>query len=62
MSDPQGTGGPGSDPQMRASDADREATVLILNKAFSDGRLTNAEHEQRMTAAGSARPGSVRRC
>ena len=54
MSDPQGTGGPGSDPQMRASDADREATVLILNKAFSDGRLTNAEHEQRMTAAYAA--------
>ena len=30
------------------------ATVLILNKAFSDGRLTNAEHEQRMTAAYAA--------
>ena len=54
MSDPQGAGAPGSDPQMRASDADRDATVVILNKAFTDGRLSQAEHEQRMTAAYAA--------
>ena len=44
-SQPSGSGG------IRASDSDREATVLILNKALGDGRINASEHDQRMSAA-----------
>lgn len=39
---------PGS--QMRASDADRDKVQRVLNDAFAQGRLTQAEWEQRATA------------
>jgi Domain of unknown function (DUF1707)/Domain of unknown function (DUF4190) len=36
---------------MRASNADRERAVDVLKAAFSEGRLTQAEYEQRMDRA-----------
>jgi uncharacterized protein DUF1707 len=45
---------PDSD-KVRASDADREATVKRLNDAFSEGRIELAELDERMQAAYSAR-------
>lgn len=41
--------------QMRASDADRERIVAVLTDAASDGRLTLAEHEERMERVWAAR-------
>lgn len=47
---------PGSDPwRLRASDADREAYVGVLQQAFLDGRLSKAEYDERMAAALQAR-------
>lgn len=40
---------------LRASDTDRERVVAMLTEALSDGRLTQDEHSQRLTAALSAR-------
>ena len=51
MSDSSQQPGPGG---IRASDSDREATVLILNKALGDGRINATEHDQRMSAAYAA--------
>jgi Domain of unknown function (DUF1707) len=42
-------------PDTRASDADRDAAVGLLNEAFATGRLTAAEHDQRLGAAYAAR-------
>lgn len=42
-------------PEMRASDADRDATAGLLNTAFAEGRLTAGEHDQRLSAAYAAR-------
>jgi Domain of unknown function (DUF1707)/Domain of unknown function (DUF4190) len=36
---------------MRASNADRERAVDVLKAAFAEGRLTQAEYEQRMDRA-----------
>ncbi|GGO08901.1 hypothetical protein GCM10010116_18090 [Microbispora rosea subsp. aerata] len=41
--------------QMRASDADRERIVAVLTDAAGDGRLTLAEHEERMERVWAAR-------
>lgn len=41
--------------ETRASDADRDATVGQLSSAFAEGRLTGAEHEERLSAAYAAR-------
>jgi hypothetical protein len=41
--------------QMRASDADRDAAISLLNSAFAEGRLTPGEHEERLSAAYAAR-------
>ena len=43
------------DPNVRASDADRERIVEQLRQHTADGRLTMDEFEQRMTAAYAAR-------
>ncbi|MBS2964513.1 DUF1707 domain-containing protein [Actinocrinis puniceicyclus] len=43
------------DPNLRASDADRERIVEQLRKHTADGRLTMDEFEQRMTAAYAAK-------
>jgi len=40
---------------VRASDAEREQTVALLQDGFADGRLTQAELEERVTAAYAAR-------
>jgi len=40
---------------VRASDAEREQTVALLQGSFADGRLTQAELEERASAAYAAR-------
>jgi hypothetical protein len=40
---------------LRASDADRDRVVAMLNAAMADGRLTHEEHDERVHAALSAR-------
>ena len=40
---------------LRASDADRDRVVTVLNAALSDGRLTHEEHDERVHTALSAR-------
>ena len=40
---------------VRASDAEREQTVAVLQRSFADGRLTQAELEERAGAAYQAR-------
>lgn len=42
-------------PPARASDAEREQTVALLQRSFADGRLTRAELEERAGAAYAAR-------
>jgi Domain of unknown function (DUF1707)/Domain of unknown function (DUF4190) len=42
-------------PGLRASDADREATVSRLHKAATEGRLDADELEERLTAAYAAK-------
>jgi Domain of unknown function (DUF1707) len=42
-------------PVLRASDAEREHTVALLQHGFTDGRLTQAELEERAAAAYAAR-------
>ncbi len=41
--------------ELRASDADRERVVAVLQEAVADGRLTPAEHEERVGLAYQAR-------
>jgi hypothetical protein len=41
--------------KMRAADADRDAVVECLNMAFSEGRLSKDEHDNRLENALSAR-------
>jgi hypothetical protein len=45
----------GGGPPARASDADRDHTVALLSAAFAEGRLTPAEHDQRLSGAYAAR-------
>jgi hypothetical protein len=45
----------GGDLQTRASDADRDAAVGLLSSALAEGRLTEAEHGERLSAAYAAR-------
>jgi Domain of unknown function (DUF1707)/Cell wall-active antibiotics response 4TMS YvqF len=40
---------------LRASDADRERVVTVLNAALGDGRITPEEHDERVHAALTAR-------
>jgi hypothetical protein len=42
-------------PDMRAGDGDRDHTISQLREAFAEGRLTNDEFEQRMSAANIAK-------
>lgn len=41
--------------ETRASDADRDAAAGLLSLAFAEGRLTEGEHEERLSAAYAAR-------
>jgi hypothetical protein len=43
-----------ADLAVRASDAEREQTVALLQRGFADGRLTQAELEERAGAAYAA--------
>jgi hypothetical protein len=45
---------PNAGPATRASDAEREQTVALLQHNFADGRLTQAELEERTGAAYAA--------
>lgn len=45
---------PSAPPPLRASNADRDAVVAIINRGLTEGRLTPAEHAQRVTRARSA--------
>ena len=47
--------GPGAEPELRASHADRDRVVEILRVAAGDGLLTAAELDERLEAALSAR-------
>ena len=40
---------------VRASDSERERTVVLLQRSFADGRLTQAELEERAGVAYAAR-------
>ncbi len=42
-------------PQMRASDADRDRTITLIREAYTEGRLTNDEFQQRMEQAQQSR-------
>jgi len=44
--------------ELRISDLEREKAAAILHTAVSEGRLTWAEHEDRLTAVYAARTGS----
>ena len=44
-----------ADLAVRASDAEREQTVALLQRNFADGRLTQAELEERASTAYAAR-------
>jgi Domain of unknown function (DUF1707) len=52
---PEVTGGPGYGPATRASDRERDAVVQRVQEAFADGRLDDAEFDERMRAALVAR-------
>ena len=47
--------GPGSLPQMRASDADRDRVMEVLRVAAGEGRLTPDELDERLEAALNSR-------
>ena len=44
-----------AEPAVLASDADRDAAARVLNEAFADGRLTAAEHGDRVHAVYGSR-------
>jgi hypothetical protein len=50
--------GPGRQPSLRASHADRDRTVEALRDAAGDGRLSASELDERVEAALAARTGS----
>jgi len=43
------------DPELRAGDRDRDATITVLREAYAEGRLTNDEFQERLGRAQSAR-------
>lgn len=43
---------------LRVSDADREAAAAVLHRAVAEGRLTWAEHEERLSGIYMARTGA----
>lgn len=47
--------GPAGEIEVRASDADRDAAAETLSLAFAEGRLSAAEHDERVCAAYGAR-------
>jgi hypothetical protein len=60
VSQPRKTGAlvidsPGGKHDVLASDADRDAAAELLSSAFAEGRLTGAEHAERVRSAYGAR-------
>jgi hypothetical protein len=53
--DPLLDGSAAAEPQLRASDADRERVADILRDAFAEGRLDVAEHAERIEAVYAAK-------
>lgn len=51
---PPATANPAGEAALRASDADRDRTAGVLASALATGRLTSAEHAERLDAAYSA--------
>ncbi|MGV8847327.1 DUF1707 SHOCT-like domain-containing protein [Tessaracoccus sp.] len=49
------TEGPGGIGHLRCSDSDRELVADVLGRAFSEGRITFDEHDERLTRAYGAR-------
>lgn len=47
--------GPGRQPELRASDADRERVASVLREAAAEGRLAFDELDERLTAAYAAK-------
>jgi hypothetical protein len=47
-----------NEPELRISDLDREKAAGALNTAVSEGRLTWAEHAERLTSVYAARTGT----
>ena len=45
----------GVDPELRAADADRDAAAAVLGGALATGRLTSAEHAERLDAVYAAK-------
>ena len=45
----------GKNPDVRVSDAERDAVATVLGQHFQDGRLDQAEFDERVTAAIAAR-------
>jgi hypothetical protein len=45
----------GENPDLRVSDAERDAVASELGQHFQDGRLDQAEHNERVTAAMAAK-------
>ena len=41
--------------RLRAGDSDRDATISLLREAFAEGRLTQAEFDERLDEAHAAR-------
>ena len=54
-SSPGPPGAPGMPSRMRASDADRDRVIAVLQDAVGDGRLTHQEFDERMAAGLAAR-------
>ena len=46
---------PGGIGHLRCSDSDRELVADVLGRAFSEGRITFEEHDERLTRAYAAR-------
>lgn len=46
---------PSEQPQLRASDADRQAAIAMINRGFAEGRMAPHEHAQRVTQAQASR-------
>jgi hypothetical protein len=47
--------GPVAGGNLRASDADRDQVAAVLNAAYAEGRLTQAEHDERLDKVMTAR-------
>jgi hypothetical protein len=47
--------GPAGQPDVLASDADRDTAAGMLSSAFAEGRLTSGEHAERVRSAYEAR-------